>query len=333
MKLECYIHLPAVQLEELEQFKLCDGILTHMPFDFWYRLDSTFFYAAKHYERTRPVFYYMQVDCHEDEADRWLQCFQITLRDLHLSLLLQPGHYLLPHPLQSCRYYLRDGQPLRPLVGPMNREWIIYGNPWSYYYDSAQLQLVAQVFDFLSDFSDLHQFPDLVSAIAVLQETTAVEYAFEQRRGPDESDLDYRSGFIRCMALLEDILFPKDRSQRFGLSLTKAFGTYLALLVNLDLSQFTVVAERLSYLYKVRSQLVHGELNEDAVIESKATDFMFGRQMMSRAIQGMMRLYKSGYSREPLKEILSACLVSRGKDVLPEPSCIAKFHSVLFPRS
>src|SRR5436190_4577154 len=143
MKANVVIHLPGLRLAG-GPHALGGGKLRALPFAEWYSLDGAFRQADRQYSQTAPVFWQCEIPLPDEVDEETLLRDVSELRSLvHLALLLTPSVPLLPTPALSITY-LRlvdertgDFGAWARLVGPFEREWIVYGSPLPFGMDSS----------------------------------------------------------------------------------------------------------------------------------------------------------------------------------------------------
>ena len=130
MHVQWFAHLPGVQLESDGAVGVLEGFLTHLSFDEWCELDPSFPYSKANYNRSRPAFYVGSAEL-EGDLNNVLTIVRQRINRFYQALLLDARVPLLPKPQLSVHYVrvnLPSGVGTYRLVGPFEREWIIYGN-------------------------------------------------------------------------------------------------------------------------------------------------------------------------------------------------------------
>lgn len=285
--------MPALVLNETEEFQLVDGSLIIPSYDLICKLDPYYNIDEGRFQKSRPVFYYSIVDCDNSEKDFWISSFETTVKDLHLALSIEPGTHLLPTPTQSISYIRVDSKTIIK-GGAFQRDWMLYGNVWPAEFDLNALKKANCIFDYLADFHSIKTFEPLKKAIDVLNETANVEFAYKGI-GYDEYCLDYKFGFVRIVQLLESILFA-DITKRFDLGITDSFGLYWSLLLEPDINMVPNTAIELSTYYRLRSKLIHGESHLDFDSEVNRNKYLKCRFLFAHTIKILMILCKEKFS-------------------------------------
>lgn len=254
-------HFPGLQLDEPE-WPLAGGLLRALPFAEWHAVDGTFADAQRQYERSQPVFWCIRFEFDEAEVATQLPLrVNELLWPVHTAFLLDEWVPLLPTPALSCSYVsllsAESGHlPVLRLIGPLEREFIVFGSPLSYRYDGEHLADVdARATGFTTALTSVGtrlQDNELAAALNVLEETSRPDswYYGDARIWP-------LHGFVRCMAAAESLLLPPESERQPG-EITQSFARRAAALLSTSCTVDEDMEKRCAELYRFRSSLVHG---------------------------------------------------------------------------
>jgi hypothetical protein len=304
MKLKWYAHLPNVELTEAGGIAVGMGRLVNLPFAEWSQLDPAFPYAETNYGRSRPVFYTGAAELPDNEG-----MSRDKVRDwvsrLHRALLLQPHAPLLPSPLMSVTYIEAESVNLpgavvwERMIGPIEREWIVYGSEITCPVGQQQLPRIQRAYQALEGFEPGRAFAGVDAGLHILEVTTRPEFWSAQR------SLKRITEFVHCIAALEHILLPARKDAPADLVLTKTFGEYGAVLITKSRDDLDQTAEILSELYRLRSELMHGGLGISDLGEENWQRLEVGRKLLASVILRALVLRRTGSKEEELAQLLA----------------------------
>jgi hypothetical protein len=286
MHVQWYAHLPGVALEGSDGFPIGLGRLEHLSFSDWSRLDDAFPGNDQDYERSRPVFYTGEADL-PDDWDWNLILEQVSgwVYQLYLAFLLSPETPLLPAPQMSVIYVrveLSDDATAQALVssiiGPFEREWIVFGSRISVRFDNTRLSAVQGAYDLLVA-SDLGSaFSGVEAGLHTLALTAHPEFWWEDR------GLNWVNGFVHCIAALEHILLPPKDEAPTGMRLTPTFGRHAAVFTSPSRDDLHERTRTFSQLYRLRSRLIHGEIGIAGLSDKEWGQLSLGRRLLCGVI-------------------------------------------------
>jgi hypothetical protein len=254
--LDIVAHLPGVGLEGVDEVRFGGGRLVHLPFDEWVALDDAFPQADSHYERSRPLFYRVAVDG-APAAPSLVAAAQAALEGPVTSAyhaLRFAGQDLI-HPRMAVVYATAPGGGARvTLVGPINRELVIYGR------GSVALAAgpVAAARALLPLAEHAIAVPPVRAALDVLELTSRPEI------GAGET------AFVLSVAALEALLIPDERrrpQERFA----RMLGALYAASWGGDPLSLAPVAAHAAALYRIRNRVVHGQDPSGPIAQASAT--------------------------------------------------------------
>lgn len=299
-----YAHLPGVRLDNADA-PLAGGRITRLPFDDWARLESEFEFAQREYDNSQPTFWvWDRLTDDAEDSDRWVVK---ELTELHTAFLLDHRVPLLPSPLLSSCYIQHIPPPeyadtinfaVKRLIGPAERELVVYGDPLTYSYSAEHLAAVARRLQFLRD-NKTWEFNDEISAaIRVLEETTRPDSWY----GGDLVVTQVH-GFVRCMAACEGLLLPDEVKT----DITQTFGRRAATVINTSPERKQQYEQYFIELYRLRSHLIHGnasKIRSDPQFEEKLAS---GRVLLRYLIMSAIYVRNRLPAPSPLWQLLHDC--------------------------
>jgi hypothetical protein len=303
MNMEWYAHLPGVSLIGLHRFDIGRGHITHLSFESWRKLDSSFSFSESHYKHSKPVFYAEQTNVSEDPQLAEKEIMN-SINLLHLSFLLGPEAPILPSPHMSAIYLKRkssdSGSAYRSMhIGDFEREWIIFGNKIDFKFNKKRLSYVQNMYEFLSKFDQDKAFSGVVSGLDTLILTTLPEFWWFHR------SLNSVNAFIHCMAALEQILLPAKEEPSHRINLTTTFGQNAAVCISPNRNTLKEQEKMFSALYRLRSRLIHGEIGISDLIEEELKQLWLGRSLLCNVIIFAIRLQQKMNTEKSLPYLLS----------------------------
>jgi hypothetical protein len=300
MHINWYTHLPAVKADFADSYDFTAGQLKFLDFNTWQRLDGTFPYQDKRYERNRPLFYTSSLEGFDSLEEAVGHISNIN-NYLYWSFLLLSGTRLLPNPQMSCTYIEKQDGEMRyfqRLIGNFEREWIVFGDPWNYSYTEEQLRDISQYFNFLLSIKDFTDNYQIMQGLRTLQFTSNPEFCFKNNR------LDYFNGFVHCMSVLESAIVPLFVRKKYNLTITEAFGRSASVIMSQTYNETRSFAPYFSETYRVRSKIIHGEASSTNITGNVEKAFMEIRSLLCKSIDTMIKLHNSGFQTENLPSLL-----------------------------
>ncbi len=197
MNVQWHAHLPGVVLDGDAGMRIGPGRLVHLPFTDWSKLDSTFSFNDRQYEESRPVFYSGAADL-VDPSDLGESHVLNCVSRLHTAFLLHPDAPLLPSPHMSVIYLQVEVSSLpgavswRRIIGPFEREWIVFGSRVTYHFDDSQLAVVRSGYEALEGFDATRAFSGVESSLRTLEVTTRPEFWWDVQYSPAPRMMTFR---------------------------------------------------------------------------------------------------------------------------------------------
>jgi hypothetical protein len=224
---------------------------------------------------------------------------------VHRAFLLHPAAPVLPSPSMSVTY-LQVESPSVPgavlskrMIGPCEREWIVFGSAITYRFDDRQLAAVRWGYDALEGFDPTRAFPGVEAGLRVLEVTTRPEFWSDRR------PLKRISEFVHCIAAVEHILLPARKDATAEIKLTPTFGEYAAVFTKPSRDQLQEDAKKFSDLYRLRTRLLHGELGVTDLKEEDWEALDMGRRLLRDVIVRAVVLGRTRSGDEELPPLLA----------------------------
>jgi hypothetical protein len=309
-----YAHLPGVRLVEGD-VTFAGGALRALPFDEWVRFDDSFPYAAKAFARSAAVFWVGRPQLDEEvETGRWVES---AIWPLHAAFLLDARAPLLPTPLISTNYVLWDARPevgmIAPsphtMLGPAERELLVYGSPITYPFTAAELAVVERRCEFLTANRIRALDDDIGAGLQVLEETARPDSWY----GGDQL-VSQLHGFVRCMAACEDLLLPGiDEDEKTDI--TRTFGRHAAALLLPADGDREQGAGHFSDLYRLRTALIHGRMGPEEGDPDQSRSAA-GRLLLRNVLMAALLLKVRAAQPVPLWQVLRENLADGGHQEL-----------------
>lgn len=295
-----YAHLPGLQLDE-PVLPFAGGRLARVPFDEWIALESEFHYADRRYAGSEPVFWISEVMVEPEFTEPMLSHLAAdAIWPVHTAFLLDARAPLLPTPTLSCVYLVMpvasaDGErAIARFMGPMEREFLVYGSPLRYTYDAGSLAAVEARYRLLRTSRVQQRGGDALAGIEVLEETARPDSWY---RGDQE--LSRIHGFVRCMAATESLLLPPE-DERVDGEITQTFGRHAAMLLGASPSGRDEASAYFASLYRFRSDLMHGRSVPDEADPAIRAQLSVGRQLLCHAVCAALLADRERPDRAPL---------------------------------
>jgi len=306
-----YAHIPGLQIDKAE-VAFAGGRLAKVPFHEWIALESEFEYADRKYLKADPVFWIrdliMEGELTQEEMAR---AASDVVWPIHTAFLLDEGAPQIPTPTLSCCYVAVPAPPqfsdtvtrlVTRLVGPMEREFIVYGSPLTYDYSADDLASVDDSHRLLVSTGVRDWCDDVSAGIEVLEETARPDSWY----GGDMV-LCQLHGFVRCMAATESILLPPEEERGRG-EITQTFGRHAAALLEPIPDLRDRASRFFADLYRFRSELTHGRSIPDQEDRSVAARLREGRQLLRNVLCAALVLRNAMPDTVPLWRLLKGSL-------------------------
>lgn len=302
-----YAHVPGLQIDGTE-VPFAGGRLANLPFDDWIALESEFEYADGKYAKAAPVFWIRDLVV-EVEATReaLASAAYDAVWPMHTAFLLDKRAPLIPTPVLSCLYVAIPPPPeiqdtvtwsVTRLIGPMEREFIVYGSPLTYDYSAEDLASVEDLYRFIESSGVRDWSDDVRAGIEVLEETARPDSWY----GGDMAFCQLH-GFVRCMAATESILLLPEEEGGNG-EKTQTFGRHATALLAPFLEDRDRAAKYFSGLYRFRSELMHGRSIPDQKDPSVAARLRESRQLLRNVVCAALTLCNAMPEAAPLGLLL-----------------------------
>lgn len=281
MLCDAYVHLPGAVLERRGGLSAGPWKLVHLSFEDWTALDDAFNDRRRDYERSAPVFLAGTVE--GVDVDDALERLSDSLEPLYLALLLDQQTPLLPQPQLSVTYlgWQDQGVGARAwarLIGPFEREWLVFGGPLRVPLDDVSEAATGRRYELLRGRDPSRSFAGVEGALEVLSRTARPEFWW------DQGALSRVSGFIHCMAALENILLPPPEDAPERMELTATFGRNAALLLTPPGDDHGELSARAADLYRLRSRLIHGRAGLADLGEEEWQRLGLGRVLLRHVV-------------------------------------------------
>lgn len=287
---------------EPDERPFAGGRLVRLPFEEWQTLDSEFEFSDVKYRKTDPVFWVRELDDsirHEPAA--LITAAHRLLWDVHTALLLELSAPLLPTPLLSCLYFEGVGDAVMQSIGALDREYIIYGSPLPFTFDSDGLDDAEAVHRYLVA-TGVHDMTGTIrAALDVLDETARPDSWFGGDPGVSRAHV-----FVRCIAAAERIMLPREHDFEKG-QVTKTFGRHAGALLGAQFDDREGTSEHAGGLYRLRNEMLLGHARPDPADEALTKRFSEGRRLLRSAIYAALTLRKHVSDSAPLWRWLAAC--------------------------
>ena len=205
MHVQWFAHLPGVKLATRRPLEVLEGRFANLSFEEWCELDPSFPYSKDKYVASRPAFYVGAAELEGELKDILIQVSHRIYR-LYLAFLLDARVPLLPEPQLSVHYVrvnLAAGVATYRLVGPFEREWILYGNQIVYPFDAAAIEALEYVYAMLPEKGQTGVLSGIEAGLETLACTARPDNWWDQRAVHHVND------FIHCTRALEHLLVPR----------------------------------------------------------------------------------------------------------------------------
>lgn len=275
--LTAIIHIPGLRLTD-GPHGLAGGRLEALAFERWQQIDGSHEYADRKFNRTAPAFWVGPVAA--DDATP-LDVLETISSCIHRAFLLHPVAPALPSPSLSCRYLEHEidglGSAWQRVIGPAEREWIVFGGLPVFDCDAAMLAPVDHFAELLKAKAEAPGSPGLRTALDTLERTARPDLRFDGDDGMGDA-----GGFVELVAAAEALLRENDPSQREGEdagggeSLAAAFVRRAAAMLGSDAAQIAEFAR----VYDLRTRLIHGRIAARDLVERDRETLAAGRLLL-----------------------------------------------------
>lgn len=285
MLVQWFAHMPAVSLTATDMIVVPGGALHALPFDHWNKLDPSFPWAQRKYEQSKPTFY-IGNDDFAGSPEVILDQVNARVFKFYQAMLLGEGAPILPEPPLSVLYIqlsMDEGVATMRLIGPLEREWVVYGNRIAYNYDESNTASLGALYSLAGDLERGKVFPGVKAGFDVLARTARPEFWHNQGK------LHQVNGFIQCMAAVEDLLMPS-RKEAPKLRITPTIGRHAALLLGASPDDLDAAGQPYANLYRLRSRLIHGEIQLESLSTGEQQALSMGRVLLQKIILRAMAL-------------------------------------------
>lgn len=309
MKIKWHAHLPGIAANDSElplgkQKPIDQGYLTKLRFDEWFKLDGAFPYSSLKYEKSQPIFYVGEAEAPNNVETMFSQVTKLVNR-IHKAFLLSHICPLLPPPAMSATYITIENEdenvnPVIRLIGPAEREWIVYGSlPINCWLDESNVSEARSNLEILRTFNPDESFYGVEAGLQVLTLTSLPEFWWSQR------ELNRVNDFIHCMAALENILVPRKDEAPPKMIITRTFGRNLALILVPTREDVERATKFYSILYRLRCKLIHGEIGIKDLNNNEYDLLGLGRKLLGGVLVRTMRMKRTMAKGKSLPNLLA----------------------------
>lgn len=288
--IEVIFHLPGVVIESGGCFPLGFGRVEALSFDQWQQLDPSFSFAGEKFTRSRPVFWIGGASIETTVSRENISEVVSEIRrvvggiahKVHLSFLLEQALPWIPTPVLSamyCRVFVDGLIATLRFIGPMEREWIVYGSDVKVVYDATTISQVDRSFKWLENFHPLSRYQSASTGFSVLERTARPDSWWGDGYKLNIND------FIHCVAACEDILLLPNTK-----NLTDTFGCHSAVLMASTYSEMKQMAKVWSDVYRLRTQLMHGQIRLDDLDHDTKKRLPMARKLLRKIIISVLSL-------------------------------------------
>ncbi len=255
---QAFAHLPYVAIEATAA-PIAEGELVHLSFDEWKLLDGNFPFADRAYERSRPLFFQVDLDFGEVDAslDDAVETMAAFTRRLYEAIVLVTAERV-PSPALSIAYHVDAGSgAFTTRLGPFGREALLYAGDARLVLEKAELEAVQAAVAFLTEHDDLAELPEVTVGLATLERTSR----------PEVTPL---TALAHEVGALEALLMPEARTQ-----LTATFARRAAALLADSADELRPLHKRARRWYQARSEVLHGGDLGMAIVGLDEDEFLF----------------------------------------------------------
>lgn len=292
-----YAHLPGYSLAADTAVELDPGRLSHLTWEAWRAIDDDYPYQEGRFKETRPLFLVVEDDQTDGEN---LQSFLTgTAALVHHALTLRKPHCpRVPAPIMSMGYH-KVGPAVRRVVGPLEREAIVWG-------------LGFEPSDPLTD-KDLVTVRFLLRLLKATPAPSGASILLDALEATGRPDIDRTTGFVLCIAALEAALLPDETSE-----LRAKFARRVAAMGTRTPEEFAHLHDYALSLYRLRSELVHGGV-KDATLERlelpsiEYVDAALGRDVIRPVVIRLAALSSSGRDMVEITGLLDSAAATESE--------------------
>ena len=299
--IEIVFHLPGVVIKGEGSFSLGSGRVEALSFDQWQRIDNAFYFAEAKFTRSRPVFWVGNVNLETFTQENILKEASTIRYKVHSAFLIEPRLPCIPTPDLSvtyCRVPINEQSMWIHQIGPMEREWVVYGSDVNVYYDTTTLSQVDQLFTWLEEFYPLTHFKSAFAGLSVLEYTTRPESWWGDSYKHSIND------FVHCVAACEDLMLQPNTK-----NLTDTFGRHAAALTSSKHSEGKQSAKFWSQVYHLRTKLMHGQIGLDALDDNDKKLLPMARILLREIIIAVLLLQLCHDDEDSLPSLLAPAFV------------------------
>lgn len=303
MHVQWFAHLPGVQLAPgRSSYDLIDGRVTYLYFGEWCELDPSFPESEDKFNDARPVFYIGEAEL-EGDLKAVLKQVSARLGRLYLALLLDARVPLMPDPQLSVHYVrvnLKAGVATYRLVGPFEREWILYGNRIDTEFDEAAFQALQVAHDLLPTQGDVHAagcFPGVEAGLETLVRTARPDAWWDQQ------SVHHVNDFIHSTTALENLLV-MDTTEAHAADPVAAFGQHAAALLSPAYEGIAELALSYAGLYRLRANLLHGQMTMADLNSGDQQALRLGRMLLREVLLKALALNAATEEADTLAGLL-----------------------------
>jgi len=302
--IEVVFHLPGVVIEGEGSFPLGSGRVEALSFDQWQRIDNAFYFASAKFTRSRPVFWVGNVNLETVTQENILKEASTIRYKVHSAFLLEPRLPWIPTPVLSVTYCRvpTNEQVVKSMwlrqIGPMEREWVVYGSDVNVYYDATTLSQVDQLFTWLEKFYPLSYYKSAFVGLSVLERTARPDSWWGDSYKHSIND------FVHCVAACEDLMLQPNTK-----NLTDTFGRHAAALTSSTHSKVKQLAKPWSQVYHLRTKLMHGRIGLDALDDNDKKLLSMARNLLREIIIAVLSLQLCHDDEDSLPSLLAQAFV------------------------
>ncbi len=274
MHVQWFAHLPGVQLATRRSLDVLEGRFVNLTFEEWCELDPSFPYSRDRYSESRPVFYVGSAEL-EGELKDILARVSTRIYKLYTAFLLDSRVPLLPEPQLSVHYVrvnLQAGVATYRLVGPFEREWILYGNQIVYPFDAAAIEALESVYRMLPENGESGLLQGVSAGLETLVRTARPDIWWDQRA------VHHINDFIHCTQAIQNILVSDQIEEDHRIS--RVFGEHAAVLVSKSRDALGDLAASYAGLYRLRNNLLYGQMAMSDLSDSDQQVLRLGRILL-----------------------------------------------------
>ncbi len=318
MLAKVYAHLPGVKIDSSKRRPLGGGRLVQLPYETFRRLDNAFPFADSDYEKSSPTFFSWETNLPDNEDEMDERVFQRMTR-VHRCLLLVHDTPLLPPPRMSVMYISFRPRDIpgvlgavRRLIGPFERDWVIYGGNLSpTLFDEPRLSEARTAYDLLEHLRPGNVFLGIASGLEILALTAHPEFSYSSERDEIMGERILLNGFIHCVAAVENIVLQSPEGASTQPSLTTSFGRHVSVLLSSSPDELDKSAGVISDMYRLRSRLIHGEIGVANLGEGESKQLTKGRLLLRDVLVRALALQPPVSESHLLPRLLSDAYENR----------------------